>query len=396
MIFGIKEVRNDLGEFSSDKCSACKSSELYHFYKITRFLVVFFINLVPLGSRFEAVCCGCEDTLAVDNRSGRATARKNFNKRRIAIAAKTALKLAAAAVIVAAAVTLPLTIRIPLDTRPETLKNLITETEDGLYGIQDRDGNVLGIVQIEEGERTLTYYDDVSVLVKEPGADGSFKMHESRQEATNDAEQDDIFLVRIPDNPGVLEDRYGIPVRVYHYDSENDTLGYARGIDDLSTITYSADKVIYPFKYYSSSAEEPTSYVMVLYFAGDKQLLTTFIPELSTGETNQFVSLTVDEMKDSRIQTETQYVFDTDAINMAKQAGLTDQSSAQDILNFIDQDSADPLLITNYEYFENTKVVTNTTLTMPDSNGDMQSVSQVFNVTARNGYYIVSAAEQAE
>lgn len=396
MIFGIKDVRNDLGEFSSDKCSACQSSETYHFYKITRYLVVFFLNLIPLGSHYEAVCSSCQDTLAIDKQTGGGIARKNFNKRRLGLAAKTALKLAAAAIVIAAAVVLPLTVRFPLDARPETLKTLITETEDGLYGIQDRDGNVLGIVSVAGGEKTLTYYDDVSVLVKESGADGSFKVHEYRQEATNDTQQEGVYLVRIPDNPGVLEDRHGIPVRVYHYDSNKDALGYAMGVDDLTAITYTADKVTYPFHYYSNDTNDPAAYVWVLYLSADKQLTAVFIPELPTGETNVFAALTVKDMAGGRMQTATQYNFDDDTISKAGKAGLSHLSSMQDILKFLSDNTPLPASVTDYQYFENTKVVSGITYSMPDANGKMQSVSQPFSVTPRNGYYIVKAAEQAE
>ncbi len=396
MIFGIKEVRNDLGEFSSDKCSACKSSETYHFYKITRFLVVLFVNLIPLGSRYEAVCAGCQDTLAVDNHTGGTLARKNFNKRRLGIAAKTALKLIAAAAVIAAAVVLPLTVRFPLDAQPETLKNLITETEDGFYGIQDRSGFVLGIVEVAGGEKTLTYYDDVSVLVKEPGADGSFKKHEYRQEATNDAQQDGVYLVRMPDKPGILEDRYGIPVRVYHYDSEKDALGYSMGVSDLTAITYTADKVTYPFHYYSNDSSAPTEYVWVLYLAGDKQLTAVFIPELSTGETNVFAALSIKELSGGRVQKETQYNFDDAAITKAGEAGLSHTSSLKDIQSFLDQNTPLPASVTEYQYYGDTKVVSGITYSMPDANGDMQSVTQPFSVTVRDGYYIVRTEELTE
>ncbi len=396
MIFGIKEVRNDLGEFSSDKCSACKNSETYHFYKITRFLVVFFLNLIPLGSHYEAVCTGCQDTLAVDNQTGIKIARENFNKRRLAIAAKTAFKLLAAAVVIAAAVVLPLTVRFPLDARPETLKGLIAETEDGYYGIQDRNGNVLGIVEVAGGDKILTYYDDVSVLVKEPGADGSFKMHEYRQEATNDTQQDDVFLVRIPDNPGVLEDRYGIPVRVYHYDSEKDALGYSMGVNDLTAITYTADKVTYPFHYYSNDSNDPTEYVWVLYLSGNRHMTAVFIPELPTGETNVFAALSVKDLSGGRTVTATQYNFNNSMIVKAGEAGLSHLSSAQDILDFLDQNKPLPTSVTDYQYYEGTKVVSSMTYSMPDANGNMQSVTQPFSVTEKNGYYIVKTEGTAE
>lgn len=390
MIFGTREVSTDLGVFSSEKCCACKSSYTYHFYKITRFIVIFFMNLIPLGSHYEAVCEGCEDARAVDGKTGRGIAKQNFKKRHRALAAKTVLKLAAAVVVIAAAVVLPLTIRVPLDTRPETLKSLVTQ--DGLYSIQDSAGNVLGVVQAAGDMKLLTYYDDVSVLVKEKGADGSFKKHDYRQEATNETEQDDIFLVRIPDNPGILEDRYGTPVRIYHYDTETDTMAYSRGVEDLSAIEYTADKVVYPFKYYSDT-QEPTDYLYVLYFMGDKQLDATFIPQLATGETNQFVMLTLRELKGGRIRSETIYNFDESAIELAKQAGLTQQSSAQDILGFLDENALVPTMVTDFEYYKNTKVISKMTLSMQDSGGNMQSVSQDFDIIVKNGYYIVQSGE---
>ncbi len=394
MIFGTREVSTDLGAFSSEKCSACKGSYTYHFYKITRFFVVFFMNLIPLGSHYEAVCEGCEDSKAVDGKTGRSIARQNFKKRSRALAVKTIFKLAATALVIAAAVVLPLTLRIPLDTRPETLKNLVTE--DGLYSIQNSEGHVLGVVQIAEGMNLLTYYDDTSVLVKETGADGSFKMHEYRQEATNESGQDDVFLVRIPGNPGILEDKYGTPVRIYHYDTETDALGYSRGVDDLSAIEYTPEKVVYPFKYYSSDTQEPTDYKLVLYFTGDKQLEATYIPELATGETNQFVMVTIRELKNGRIASEVIYHFDENTIALAKEAGLTHQSSAQDILNFIDQNALVSTMVTDFEYYKNTKVISKMTLSMQDAGGDMQSVAQEFDITVKNGYYIVQSVSEAQ
>lgn len=389
MIFGVKEVRNDLGEFSSDTCSACHSGSQYRFSKISRFLVVFFVSLIPLGSRYEAVCVDCADTLAVDAAAGRKIARAHFGGRHFALGLKTALKLIAAAAIVAAAVALPLTLRFPLDSRPETLKSLIPQTQDGLFSIQDRDGNVLGVVEVASGVKTLTFYNDASVRVNEPGADGSFIMHEYRQEATNDAEQDGIFLVRLPGNPGVLEDRYDIPVRVYHYDSENDTLGYSRGVADLTSIAYTAGKAVYPFQYFTSGSDAPSDYYLVLYLTGDKNLLCTFVPDRAGSV--EFGSLVVDELENGRLTRESQYIFEDSIVNKAKAAGLTQQSSAQDILDFLAETAPTPDMITGYEYYQNTKVITGMSLNIPSPDGTAQSVSQQFSVTVKNGYYIIQA-----
>ncbi len=391
MIFGTREVSTDLGVFSSEKCSACKSSYAYHFHKITRFIVVLFVNLIPLGSHYEAVCEGCEDSRAVDGKTGRGIAKQNFRKRHLALTVKTILKLTAALVVITAAVMLPHTIPISPVSHPDTLKSLVSE--DGLYSIQNSDGEVLAVVQIADGMNLLTYYDDASVLVKEPGADGSFIKHEYRQEATNEANPDGIFLVYIPDNPGILEDRYGTPVRIYHYDTDTDALGYSRGVEDLSAIEYKADKSVYPFKYYSSDTQEPTDYLFVLYFEGNKQLEATFIPQLATGETNQFVMLTVKELLNGRVASESVYNFSENTIALAKKAGLTQQSTAQDILNFVEQNKLTPNMVTDYEYYKKTKVISKITLAMQDADGNMQSVSQDFDIAVKNGYYIVQSME---
>lgn len=394
MIFGMKNVRNDLGVFSSDKCSACKDSYTYHFFKITRFFVVFFVNLIPVRTHYEAVCEGCEDTRAIDSKTGRGIAKENFKKRSRSLAAKTALKMIAAALIIAAAVAAPLTIHIAPDTDSETLKSLVSE--DGLYGIQNSDGDVLAVIQVTEGVKTMTFYDDTSVLVGEPGADGSFTKHEYRQEATNDTQTDGNYLVRVPDDPGMLEDRYGTAVRVYHYDSENDAMGYSIGVEDLSTITYTADKITYPFRYYSSDSDDPSNYQLTLYLLANKQLEATFIPELASDDTDQFVMLTVKDLSGGRIQTETRYNFDENTIVLGKAAGLSAQSSAQDILDFLEQAAPTPTMSTDYEYYKNTKVVSVMTLSIGDSNGDLQSVTQAFDVTVKNGYYIVQTAEEEQ
>lgn len=167
------------------------------------------------------------------------------------------------------------------------------------------------------------------------------------------------------------------------------------GVDDLTTIVYTADKVTYPYKHYTSDASEPSKYVYVLYL-GDKQIQATFFPDESTGEFKQLISVTVNDLKNGRISTQTQYVFGDNTVSEAKNAGLSPQSSANDILTFLEKSNPEPTLATSFEYYENTKVMTSMTFSLPDANGTMQSVTQLFNVTFKNGYYIVLAAEQTE
>jgi len=167
-------------------------------------------------------------------------------------------------------------------------------------------------------------------------------------------------------------------------------------VEDLSTIEYTADKVVYPYKYHSSQTQEPTDYLFVLYLAQDKQLEATFIPDLATGETNQFVMLTVKTFKNGRIVSESAYNFDESAIALAKQFGITKQSQAQDILRFLEQHALTPSVITEYQYYKNTKVISKMTLSMQDAGGVLQSVSQDFDILVKNGYYIVQSSEEVQ
>ena len=78
MIFGTKKARAALGKFTSEKCAACKKSNEYVFYRVTKYIVVFFISLIPIGNSYECECIKCDDKLQIDKKAGRKLARQKF------------------------------------------------------------------------------------------------------------------------------------------------------------------------------------------------------------------------------------------------------------------------------------------------------------------------------
>ena len=389
MFFGIRNKRTALGRFTSEKCTVCKDGTEYAFIKKTKYLVAFFINLIPLKTTYESVCKQCGDVSDVKTRVGKEIAQKEFaseyTKRNLIDIAK----VAAAVIVVAAAVLLPiLLVHVPA-TSPETLKSLVSE--DGVYNILQEDGTVLGTVDITDGEKTLTFYDRIRVLTGEPGADGSFLLHEYFYEKTN-TETGETALVRLADDPGVLQDRYSRDVRTYHYDVAADALGYARGVVDLSTIEYSADKVIYPFVFYLDSGEAK-DYTEVLYLMPDQQLHVTFIGAASDNDLIQAIAIEVADMDGDRAMKRDIYQFDTTTIGLAQANGLSPASTAEDFLTFILDNALTPIQSMTYQYYGDTNVITQNTYSQPDDTGVMQTVTQDYIITEKDGYYIMQAAE---
>ena len=56
VIFGIKDLERKIGTGLFD-CPYCKSQKPYQKYKVWRFFALYFIPLIPLGSRGEFVSC---------------------------------------------------------------------------------------------------------------------------------------------------------------------------------------------------------------------------------------------------------------------------------------------------------------------------------------------------
>ncbi|MDD5018180.1 MAG: hypothetical protein PHO15_08800 [Eubacteriales bacterium] len=386
MFFGKREKEIDMGGFSSSKCRICKKGYRYKFVKTTTYLVVFFINLIPLSSKYESICDECGTIEPVNLKAGRKTARSEFARKNAKQNILTFLKITVFISVLAAAVILPLVLVKAPKPGPQFYKDLVSE--DGLYNILDSEGNILATVAVEDGVKILSFYDATSVLVGEDGADGTFIKHEYYYEVS-DNETGELRLERIADEPGILEDKYHTVIREYHYDAANDALGYARGIEDLSTIEYTSNKVTYGYIYYLSETDYE-NYIDVLYLENGTQLRATFIPLLPGGECNRIISFSVEIIENGRTVDQTIYEFDDDTIELAYSAGISAKSSADDILDFVENNTPNAVTLT-CAYYKNTKVVTSISASQYGSTDAAET--QRFDVTEKNGYYIQRAAE---
>lgn len=382
MIFGKRSVRHDFGAFESDACPACGKGTTYRFACVARYAVVLFINLIPAPARYETVCEECGDTQTLTAAAGRGVAKEFFARPGRALFTAHALRLGAAiAVIAAVALALILTLAPAAD--PQTLKNLAGE--DGVYSIQTFDGGVLGIVEAADGEKLLTFYNDSSVLVGEPGAEGRFTRHEYFREAVDGAGE--TALVRDPAAPGVLKDRHDTVVRLYEYDQALDTLRYATGVEDLSAIVYTPGKAVYPFSHYSDDSPEPTPYTVVVYLSPDSRIEATFGAADAGAEALD--SLVIKELENGRVATETIYDFDAAARAQAQAYGLSPDSGVDDITGFIETYAPAPLMAARCTYYKNTRVLAAISLSLPDGAGGTQTYEQKLDVTEKAGFYIV-------
>ena len=392
MFFGKRKQETILGEFSSEKCRACKKSYTYQLKKATTFLVAFFINLIPLSSKYECVCSDCGAVEPVDKAAGRETARTKFPGKQAKDHILIALRIAAFCLVIAAAIVLPLKLIKVSSPDPDFLKSLVTE--NGNYNIENSDGDILATIEVSDSDKVMSFYDDVSVLTSEPGADGTFLLHKYYCETTESGGDTDgtTALVRYADDPGELKDRYLTTIRSYYYNESTDSTGYNMGIEDLTAIEYTPDKVTYPLTYYVS-ASQTENYLQVLYLKESMKLNATLMPSESGGEADQLVSVSIDELESGRTSTQTIYYFDDDTISLAGSSGLSADSTMDEILAFIDENALSPTIISDFSYYNDTGVVTQITMSHPDSDGTMQTITQDFEITEKSGYYLQKAVE---
>ena len=383
MVFGIREKKTELGRFTSDQCEACKKGIEFRMEKTVRYLVLFGVDLVPLRVRYESVCKRCGRGERIKNRMARGLARKHFMGAQAKQQFFMVLRLLIAAAVVAAAVILPLSIKIPVSRDTEVLKSLVSA--DGDYAVKDGDGAMLAIVHAEDGVKTLLWYDKVSVLTDTGSKGGKFYLHETWQEAADGA--GNAILIRNIDDPGWLVDQYSSVVRRYSYDEEAGELSFYQGVEDLSAIEYTSGKVTYPNIRFDDEGEKQ-EYVTVLYILSNAWLRAQFIASASGGSMDRLVAVFIDTVSGGRVTDQQYYYFDDDAISLAQQAGLTQDSEAQAFADFISGNGLSAAITCHYEFFGNTGVTESETQTMPDENGDMQTTTVQYDITVRDGYYI--------
>jgi|AGTN01.1.fsa_nt_gi hypothetical protein len=383
MKYGVHEKRTDLGKFTSDKCRACKKGIQYRMEKSVKYFTLFSIPLVPLRVRYESVCDRCGAGEPVKNYKARSLSRRYFRRAQLSQQFLMVLRLALAAAVIAAAVILPLTVRIHVNADPETLKALVTE--EGDYGIKDGDDNLLATVHVENGVKTLTWYDKVSVLTNTGSRGGTFYLHEYFKEAADSA--GNTILIRDADDPGRLMDQYDSIVRLYSYDEENGTRRFYQGVEDLSSIRYTPDKVTYlNFNYDEQGVKQ--QYVTVLYILSNAQVSAQFMEAADGSGFSRLVAVGVDSYSRGRVTDQRYYYFADDTITLAAQAGLTQESGAQAFSDFIRENKLSPLIAYQFEYYGNTRVVASETGTLPDANGDMRTQTTQYQITAVDGYYV--------
>lgn len=388
MFFGIKEKKVKLGSFTSEQCTSCGEGTTYTFFKITKFFVAFFINLIPLTTRYECECEQCAGILQIDKSAGKNIAKTKFNMQNSEQNALIFLRLLAVAVFIAAAVILPMVLIKPAVT-PELLTSIV-DGEDGVYTVMNKDGVILASVEIADDEKTLLHYNDMSKLIGEPGAEHGFTMHRNFiQEAITD---ESIDLKIAYENAGLLEDQYGVPIRAYHYDIATKAYGYSYGIEDLSTIEYTKEKSVYTFKGYSAN-DEITSSTSVLHIADNRRINTTFEPVNEDGSQLSLKNIIITEYANGRSTKETLYQINDSSEEIVFVGAITTESSAQDIVKFVEQNELKPVYTANYEYYGNTKVYTKIITSLPDQTGALQPTERNFDVVEKDGYYILTPAE---
>jgi hypothetical protein len=163
------------------------------------------------------------------------------------------------------------------------------------------------------------------------------------------------------------------------------------GVENLTTIEYMPDKVAYHYVYYLSGGGKD-NYTIIMFLKDNIRLKATFVPSESGGEIDRLASVDMQNMDGNRVTKDTSYFLDDNTVSLAKSNGITVGSTADDIINFINNNNPSPSTVADYQYYKDTQVVFAETLSLPDQSGNLQPVTQNFGITEKDGYYIQQAS----
>ncbi len=383
MIFGLREKTAELGQFTSEKCKACKKDKKYIFKRITKFIVVFFVNLIPVSTRFECECVNCKDIVKIDKKAGRQLAKQKFSvengNQNFAIAGK----LFIAAVIVAAAIVLPIVLVGP-PLSPDMLKGLVTE--DGEYTIVNEDDSMVGVIKCDEGDCTLLMYNDIEDYKT---ADGNkFELHKHYEEIKK--EDGTSYMQPIADDFGALLDKNNIKVQRYYYDIANNSYGYAVGVKDLSTIEYTDDKAVYTLSYFPSTLEELT-FKIVIYTAKDWEIDVR--SQIMDDGSEEIMDIMLIKNEDGKQVSETMYKLASSDGSIVYLGDLSSMSTGQEFYDFIKSSDLAIDYKNDYTYYKNTDVIMSSVFTTYDEEGNPTVSEEKYDIVQKYGYYILTAVE---
>lgn len=381
MIFGVKEKRAALGQFTSEKCSSCKKGNKYIFFRITKFIVILFIKLIPISNRYESECVGCEDIIKIDKKAGKKLAKQKFGVENSNQNFLITVKLLFAAVIIAAAVLLPLYLIAP-PMSPDMIKTLVDEP--GIYTISDEEDRTLAIVQVTDDQKVLKFYNDISDYTTPDGKD--FELHKYYEEKFT---QNGSYMAAIIDNFAALKDDNGVFAQRYYYDIAKGTYGFSIGVTDISTIEYSDNKTIYPIDIYVSDTQTLKSKV-VIYDEADWRIDVRL--EVTEDGTESIVDMQFKEKQDGRVVKETSYLTQANDGSEVDTSGLTSANTAQEYYNFIKNNDLKISYVSNYTYYKNTNIIVNAITTTYDEYGNTSDTVENVDVVQKYNYYITTKA----
>ncbi len=383
MIFGLREKKAALGQFTSEKCKECKKDNKYIFHRITKFIVVFFINLIPVSTRYECECVNCEDTVKIDKKAGNKLAKQKFSVENGNQNFSIFGKLFIAAVIIAAAIVLPIILVGP-PLSPDMLKGLITE--DGEYTIVNADDSMVGVLDCKEGECTLLMYNEIEDY---KSADGiKFELHKYFEEVKK--EDGTSYMQPIADDFGALIDKNGVKVQRYYYDIANNSYGFTVGVKDLGTIEYTDGKTVYLLSYLPSANEDLT-FKMVIYNTKDWEIDVRY--QVLEDGSEEIMDVMLIKIENGRQVSETMYNLSAADGSIVYLGGLSSQSSGQEFYDFLKSSQLSISYKNDYTFYKDTNVIMSSTTTTYDEEGNATTTEEKYDVTKKYGYYVLAAAE---
>lgn len=358
----------EYGEAEGRECPSCGKCTGYRLsvdYNYTKFLT---LTLFERRHKYFLKCKGCGIYTQISDAEAGSLIERNFEgferKRKRSILTINILSILLAAATMLGAVWLI------INTGDGRFKNLVADQSDGYYEIYDSTGEIWAAISKQGSAR-------YSLLVKRETI---------LAEDYDDVEEDIIFehyyfeqengLKYIRDNAAAMADRFGVGIRYYFYDPDEDDIFYYFGVDDMGEIEYSQYRVIYPMTLYSDTAEEYTKVCAIS---------ERYKAVLLLGSSLEWVKLiTLDGGRETKYE-----YFDFSAGNSGFES-ITEATGADAIAKLLRDRGIEPSYSEDYLYYRDTNVREGVFITALDPGTGKKITKQLnYAVEEKGAYYIV-------
>jgi hypothetical protein len=251
--------------------------------------------------------------------------------------------------------------------------------EDGDYLVFDEQGRVVADLTVKDGAKRAIYFYEYY-----PYTEGITNGHDYTA-VYYYYERDKNEMAYVEDTAMVICDDNFVGLRYHWYESYEDQLYWDYGIDDLNTIDYQADRIIYPMQQHISD-DDVEYYSKVRVEKGNNHAVMTFYHGTNNKDQNVLTLVDISK-KDPAAHSEErlQYYIEMD---------LTPDATIDEILEYIKANDIQYDTRDYKVYYKGINDVMSHRVYEWVENGNKRSTEIDYEVTQHdNGYYVAKLVE---